>query len=119
MTKAALNSDGTKAAIVGGNINATVCGNSDLPITQLLGHLLLLHKLVGRNCRVTWGLTLLCLLVCILARHSAFTANYQNEDLTIETNPLSSDPSNGIVIKQTSATSFDVTINDGKFITKE
>jgi hypothetical protein len=53
-----------------------------------------------------------------LGKTFSVTANYQNEGLTIETNPLSSDPLNGIVIKQTSATSFDVTVNDGKFITK-
>ena len=44
---------------------------------------------------------------CILARHLCYRFNYQNEGLTIETNPLSSDPSNGIVIKQASATYFD------------
>lgn len=118
MTKAALNSDGTKAAIVGGNINATVCGNSDLPINTVAGPSTSVSQAGWGGTASYVGPNLVTPSRVYLGKTFSVTANYQNEGLTIETNPLSSDPSNGIVIKQTSATSFDVTVNDGKFITK-
>lgn len=120
MTKAALSNDtgeGLKAAVVDGTVTSNFCGSSALPIRTVAGQ--------DTSSTITWNSTTVVMgpnvvlpLRVYLNQPFTVNTNYQNSDVTIETNPLSSDPSNGITIKRLSSTSFEVTITDGKFITK-
>lgn len=121
MTKTSIakdSSDNNKAAVVGGGVTSTYCGNNDLPISTVAGPSTSVSQTGWGGTASYVGPNIVAPSRVYLGKTFSVTANYQNEGLTIETNPLSTDPANGIVIKQTSATTFDVTINDGKFITK-
>lgn len=121
MTRLALSKESTdtqKAAVVGGSITKDYCGNSDLPIKAIAGP--------GASSIITWGSSVTSIvgpnvilpLRAYIDESFVVQTNYQNSDVTIETNPSSLIASNGISIKRLSATSFEITVKDGKFITK-
>jgi peptidoglycan hydrolase-like protein with peptidoglycan-binding domain len=120
LTKSALSkvlTDSTKAAVVGGSITTDYCGSSDLPIKVIAGP--------GTSSVISWGSRTAVVVPNVVLPLRAYlnepfvvSTNYQSSDVTIETNPSSLITSNGVSIKRLSATSFEVTVKDGKFITK-